>query len=93
MRTRDRKYCQTIRSVRDISRDDRARIATSSLRTPTDRQTTDRHTYGELQYRFRIQLHTSSRSRVEFDSWRLREKLRDIGTVEGGGVERVTCFY
>ena len=38
-RTRDRLYCQTIRSVRDISRDDRARIATCSLRTPTDRQT------------------------------------------------------
>ena len=39
MRTRDRMYCQTIRTVRDISRDDRARIATCSLRTPTDRQT------------------------------------------------------
>ena len=38
-RTRDRIYCQTIRTVRDISRDDRARIATRSLRTPTDRQT------------------------------------------------------
>ena len=37
MRTRDRMYCQTIRTVRDISRDDRARIATCSLRTPTDR--------------------------------------------------------
>ena len=36
-RTRDRMYCQTIRSVRDISRDDRARIATCSLRTLTDR--------------------------------------------------------
>ena len=35
-RTRDRMYCQTIRTVRDISRDDRARIATCSLRTPTD---------------------------------------------------------
>ena len=34
--TRDRMYCQTIRTVRDISRDDRARIATCSLRTPTD---------------------------------------------------------
>ena len=30
-------YCQTIRSVRGISRDDRAKIATCSLRTPTDR--------------------------------------------------------
>ena len=30
-------YCQTIRTVWDISRDDRARIATYSLRTPTDR--------------------------------------------------------
>ena len=30
-RTRDRMYCQTIRIVRDISRDDRARIATCSL--------------------------------------------------------------
>ena len=38
-RTRDRIYCQTMRTVRDISRDDRARIATCSLRTPTDRQT------------------------------------------------------
>ena len=36
-RTHDRMYCQTIRTVRDISRDDRARIATCSLRTPTDR--------------------------------------------------------
>ena len=35
-RTRDRMYCETIRTVRDISRDDRARIATCSLRTPTD---------------------------------------------------------
>ena len=33
-RTRDRMYCQT---VRDISRDDRARITTCSLRMPTDR--------------------------------------------------------
>ena len=38
MRTRDRMYCQTIRSVWDISRGDRARIATCSLRT-SDRQT------------------------------------------------------
>ena len=37
MRTRDRMYCQTIRIVRYISRDDRARIATCSLRTLTDR--------------------------------------------------------
>ena len=36
-RTRDRIYCQTIRTVRDISRDDRAIIATCSLRTRTDR--------------------------------------------------------
>ena len=36
-RTRDRMYFQTIRTVRDISRDDRARIAPCSLRTPTDR--------------------------------------------------------
>ena len=35
---RVRESCQTIRTVRDISRDDRARIATCSLRTPTDRQ-------------------------------------------------------
>ena len=34
-RNLDRIYCQTIRTVRDISRDDRARIATCSLRTPT----------------------------------------------------------
>ena len=38
-RTRDRIYCETMRTVRDISRDDRARIATCSLRTLTDRQT------------------------------------------------------
>ena len=37
--TRERMYCQSIRTVRDISRDDWARIATCSLRTPTDRQT------------------------------------------------------
>ena len=36
-RTRERLYCETIRTVRDISRDDRAIIATCSLRTPTDR--------------------------------------------------------
>ena len=36
-RTRDRMYCQTIRIVRDSSRDDRARIATCRLRTLTDR--------------------------------------------------------
>ena len=36
-RTRDRICFQTIRSVRDISRDDRARIATCRLRTATDR--------------------------------------------------------
>ena len=36
-RTGDRMYCQTIRTVRDISRDERARIATCSLLTPTDR--------------------------------------------------------
>ena len=36
-RTRDRICFQAIRSVRDISRDDRARIATCSLRTATDR--------------------------------------------------------
>ena len=37
MRTRDRMYCQTIRTVRYISRDDQARIGTCNLRTPTDR--------------------------------------------------------
>ena len=36
MRNRDRICFQTIRSVREISRDDRARIATCSLRTATD---------------------------------------------------------
>ena len=35
-RTRDRMYFGRIRSVRDISRGDRARIGTCSLRTPTD---------------------------------------------------------
>ena len=38
-RIRDRIYCQTMRTVRDISRDDRARIAICSLRTMTVRQT------------------------------------------------------
>ena len=38
-RTRERMYSQTIQTVREILRDDRARIATCSLRTPTDRQT------------------------------------------------------
>ena len=42
-RTHDRMYLGRIRSVRDISRDNRALIATCSLRTPTDI-----HTYGEL---------------------------------------------
>ena len=36
-RTRDRICFQMIRPVRDISRDDRARIATCRLRTATDR--------------------------------------------------------
>ena len=36
-RTRNRMYCQTIPIVRDISQDDRARIATCSLRMLTDR--------------------------------------------------------
>ena len=45
MRTRERMYCQTIRTVRDISRDDRARIATCSLRTPTDRLNIDGFMY------------------------------------------------
>ena len=36
-RIRDRMYCQTIRLIRDIYRDDRARIATCTLRTLTDR--------------------------------------------------------
>ena len=35
-RTRDRMYCHSMRTVRDSSRDDRARIATCSLLTPTD---------------------------------------------------------
>ena len=35
-RIRERMYCQTIRTVRDMSRGDGARIATCSLRTPTD---------------------------------------------------------
>ena len=37
MPNRDRMYCQTIRTVKDISCDDRAIIATCSLRTLTDR--------------------------------------------------------
>ena len=35
-RTRDRMYFQTIPTVRDIYRYDRARMATCSLRSPTD---------------------------------------------------------
>ena len=35
-RTRDRMYLGRIRPVRDISRGERARIATCRLRTPTD---------------------------------------------------------
>ena len=38
-RTGERMYCQTIRTVIDIFRDDRARIANCRLRTPTDRHT------------------------------------------------------
>ena len=37
MRTRDRKCFQSMRTVWDISRDDRARIGTCSLLTPTGR--------------------------------------------------------
>ena len=48
---RERMYCQTIRTVRDLSRDDRARIATCSLRTPTDRQT---YRLKENYYRWRL---------------------------------------
>ena len=40
-RTRERKYLGRIRSVWDISRGDRARIATCSLRTLTDRLKTN----------------------------------------------------
>ena len=52
-RTRDRMsgaYCQTKRTVIDISRDDRARIATCSLQTQIDRQT-DRHIYRQTDRR------------------------------------------
>ena len=35
-RTHERMYCQSIRTVRDISRDNQARIATCSLLTATD---------------------------------------------------------
>ena len=38
-RTRERMHCQSIRTVWDISRDDRGRIATCNLLTSTDRQT------------------------------------------------------
>ena len=34
--TRERMYCESIRTVRDISRDDRARVVTCSLLTQTD---------------------------------------------------------
>ena len=37
MRTREGKGVQLIRTVRDISRDDQARILTCRLRTVTDR--------------------------------------------------------
>ena len=36
-RTRDMMYSHTIRTVRDISRNDRARISTCRLRTSSDR--------------------------------------------------------
>ena len=64
-RTRDRMYCQTIRIVRDISRDDRARIATCSLRTLTNRQTKENysidicsqwHKRSDLRRRFKLNL-------------------------------------
>ena len=48
-RTRCRMYCQTIRTVRNISQDDRARIATCSLLTPTDRQTYVRRIIVQMQ--------------------------------------------
>ena len=35
-RTRERMYCQSIRTVRNMSRDNRARIASCSLITATD---------------------------------------------------------
>ena len=38
-RTCERMHCQSIRTVYDMSRDDRARIATCSLLTSTDKQT------------------------------------------------------
>ena len=60
MRTRDRMYCQTIRSVWDISRGDRARIATCSLRTSPDRQT-DRQT-DRLNANYSINFKTLSNS-------------------------------
>ena len=49
-RTREMMKCQTIRTVSDISRDDRARIATCSLRTPTDRQTDFRRIIVQIVY-------------------------------------------
>ena len=50
MRTRGRKAWQSIRTVWDISQDDRARIATTSLRMLTDKQTYIKENYN---YRWR----------------------------------------
>ena len=48
-RTCERKEWQSIRTVWDISRDDRARTVTCSLRTATERQT-DRQNYSRYLY-------------------------------------------
>ena len=63
-RTRDRIFCQTMRTVRDISRDDRARIATCSLRTLTDIRWV-KYLYRILQtHHARTRAHTHARTRV-----------------------------
>ena len=48
-------YCQSIRTVRDISRDDRARIAICSLLTSTDRHKENYSIDGEHIHEFLFQ--------------------------------------
>ena len=84
-RTRDRIYCQTMRTVSDISRDDRARIATCSLRTPTDRQTDLKENYSidlasfisQLKAGFVILLHLKH---LLLGAYMFQSKLQRIGT-------------
>ena len=67
--TRDRICFQTIRSVRDISRDDRARIATCSLRTTTHRF--------KANYIIDYYYSTSDNDDVDDDNFRYDDKYDD----------------